>query len=123
MRIVGVGAVHEHAVQHAQLRGGEAHAERVVHQLPHPLDLLLKGLVEALHRQRGRAQHRVAELAHAAQRRVAAGPRLGVELGGRRRVLLALDLDIGLLGGPRPELLERVFLGCVVLCGHDPLSL
>jgi len=45
-----------------------------------------------------RAQHGVTELAHVAQRRFAPRARLGVELGERRRVLLALDLHVGCIG-------------------------
>jgi hypothetical protein len=53
-----------------------------------------------------------------AQRRVAARSRLGIKLGGLRGVPLALDLDVGLLGGRRGKLQRRVLLGCSVLCGH-----
>ena len=117
-RVLGVGAVDEHTVQHAELGGGQPDAERVVHQLPHPLDLSLQHLVEALDRQRRRAQHGITELAHLAQRRVAAGTSLRIELLGLGRILLALDLDVGILRGRGRQLLERVLLERVVLCGH-----
>ncbi len=81
-------------MQHADLRRGQADAERVVHQLAHALDLRRERVVEALDRQRLGAQHRVAELAHVAQRGVAPRARLGVELLGLGRVVLALDLDV-----------------------------
>ena len=54
--ILAIGLVDEHAVQHAELRGGETDAERVVHQFAHALYLLGQGLVEALHRQGRGAQ-------------------------------------------------------------------
>ena len=79
-RILGVGAIDEHAVQHADLRGRQPDPERVLHQLAHALDLSAQRLVEAVDRERARAQHRVAELAHVAQRRVAARAGLGIEL-------------------------------------------
>src|SRR6267378_2381576 len=46
-----------------------------------------------------------------AQRRVAARSGLRIELGDRRRVLLALDLDVGVVGRWRLELLKCVFVG------------
>ena len=58
-----------------------------------------------------------------AQRGVAAGARLGIELGDRRRVLLALDLDVGVLGRGRAKLFELVLFDSVVLGCHRPLSL
>ncbi len=105
-------------MQHPELGGGEPDPEGVVHQLAHAHDLLLEVLVEALDRQRGGAQHGIAELAHVTQRGVAAGARLGIELGWLGRVLLALDLDVVLLGARRRELERRVLCGCAVLCGH-----
>ena len=90
-------------MQNAELGRREPDAERIVHQLAHPLDLRREVVVEALDRQRARAQDRVAELAHVAQRGVASRARLRVELGGR--VLLALDLDVGVLGSRRRMLL------------------
>ena len=78
-RRVRVDAVDEHAVHDADLGGGEADAERVVHDLAHPADLLGQRLVEALDVQRAAAQDRVAVLADELERRVAAGARLRVE--------------------------------------------
>ncbi len=81
-------------MKHAELRGREPDAEGVVHQLPHPLGLLLQRRVEALDRHGDRPQHGVAELAHQAQRGVAPGSRLGIELFDRGRIALGLDLDV-----------------------------
>jgi len=69
----------------------------------------------------GRAQHWVAELAHVTQRRVAALAGLRIEL--RGRILLALYLDIPLLGGGTGDLRRGFLLGCAVLGGHRPSSL
>ena len=87
-RIVGVGAVDEHAVQDSHLGGGQADAERVAHQLAHALDLAPQRVIEALDRDRAGAQHGIAQLAHVRQRRVAAGARLLVELLDGGRILL-----------------------------------
>ena len=38
-RVIAIGAIDKHAMQHTKLGRGEADAERVVHQLPHLLDL------------------------------------------------------------------------------------
>ena len=78
-RRVGVDAVDEHAVHHADLRGREADAERVVHEPAHPADLLGEALVELLDLERAAAQHRVAVLADELQRGVAARARLRVD--------------------------------------------
>jgi hypothetical protein len=66
-------------VHHADLGGGEADAQRVVHHLPHPPNLLGQRGVEALDRQRAAAQDRVAVLAHQPQRLLAARAGLGIE--------------------------------------------
>ena len=71
-RRVGLDAVDEHAVHHAELGGGEADPERVVHQLAHALDLVGERRVERSTGQRAAAQHRVAVLADVPQRGVAA---------------------------------------------------
>ncbi len=84
-------------MQHADLVGGEADAERVAHELAHALDLGAQLIVEALDLERAGAQHGVAELAHAAQRGVAARAHLGVELGARLGVLGLLCLEARLL--------------------------
>ncbi len=103
-RVVEVGAVDEHAVQDPDLRRRQADAQRVVHQLPHPRGLGGEPLVKALDRERAGPQDGVAQLAHLRQGRVAARPYLGVEL--LRGALLALDLDVLLLGAGR--LLELI---------------
>ena len=79
-RRVGPDPVDEHAVQDADLGGGQADAERAVHQLAHARDLVAQRVVDPLHRPRAGAQHRVAELAHVGERRRAAGRELRVEL-------------------------------------------
>ena len=48
--VVGKRFVHQHPVQDPELGRREAHAERVVHELGHALDLLRERLVEAIHR-------------------------------------------------------------------------
>lgn len=93
-RIVGEGTVDKHAVQHTKLGRGETDPERVVHELPHTLDLGEQHIVEALDRQRGGAQYRIAELAHLTQGCVAACTRLGIELGRGRGALLGLHLGV-----------------------------
>ena len=82
-----------------QLGRGEPHPQRVVHELAHALDLRAQLIVEALHGQRARAQHGVAELSHPSQGRVAARPGLLVQLLYGGGALLALDLDVGVLVG------------------------
>ena len=91
-RIIAVGAVDKHPVQHTKLGRREADAKRVVHQLPHLLDLVCQRPVEAIDRQRYGPQHGVSELAHTAQGRVTTSSGLRVELGYRRGALLGLDL-------------------------------
>ena len=94
-RVLGVGAVDEHAVQHAELGRGQADPERVVHQLAHPLELSAAGARRSARRgPRWRAARGRRSLRTTAQRRVASGPRLGIELGGLGGSLLALDLDV-----------------------------
>ena len=78
-RRLRVDAVDEHAVHDAELRGGEPDAERVVHQLAHPLDLVGERGVEHLDRPGAAAQHRVAVLAHVPQRRLASRAGRGIE--------------------------------------------
>ena len=80
-RRLGVGPVDEQAVQHAHLGGGEADAERVLHEQPHARDLVAQGVVEAVHRPGLGAQHRIAVLAHVGQRRAPACGDLGIEFG------------------------------------------
>ena len=83
----------------ADLGGGQAHADRVVHQVAHPLDLLPELVVEPVDRARPGAQHRVAELADLGERRGPPGRGLGIELGPFRPGLVAglgLGLDAGL---------------------------
>jgi len=104
-------------VQDAQLRRREPDAERVVHELPHPLDLSCQRVVESLDGQCLGPQHRVAQLAHVPQRRISPGAGLRIELRDRRRILLALDLDVGVIGRRSLELLQ-----CVFVC-HSPVSL
>ena len=95
-RRVGVDAVDEHAVHDAELGGGEADAERVVHQRAHAATSSASAASNDLDRPRAAAQHRVAVLADVQQRGVAARAGLGIEtLAG---VLLLLGLD-GLLFG------------------------
>src|SRR4029077_5637392 len=69
-------------------------------------------------RQSARAQAGVSYLAQATQPRLAPSACLRVELGGLGRVLLALDLDVGVLGARRWQLFERVRSGCVLFCRH-----
>src|SRR3712207_8051314 len=71
----------------------------------HPRDLLAQVGVEALDRQRARAQHRIAELADDAQRGVAPPLHLGVE-----RPLLALRSE-----EHTSELQSRQYLVCRLL--------
>ena len=59
---------HRQAAQGAELRSRQAHPARVVHHLDHPLGLVLQRLVEIGDRERGRAQHGVAELADVLER-------------------------------------------------------
>ena len=110
-RILLVGLEDEHAMEHTHLVGGEADAERVVHQLAHPRHLRAQPLVEALDGQRARAQHRVAELAHMAQGGVAAGARLGIELRDGGGVLEGLYLDVVILGDGDRQLFDLRALG------------
>ena len=107
-RIVRISAVDEHSVQDPELRGGEPDSKRVVHELAHAIDLLLQHGVEALDGQRAGAQRGVAELAHFAQRRVAARASLGIELGRRRCAGLALDLHVGIVGARAGWLLREL---------------
>jgi hypothetical protein len=72
-------AVDEHAVQGADLGGGQPDAERVVHERAHPRDLVAQRLVEDLHRTRLGTQHGVAEHAHVGQRGAPPRGQLGVE--------------------------------------------
>src|SRR3982075_299497 len=81
------------------------------------LDLGGQPLVEAVHRERGCPQHGIAKLAHMTQSGVPPRSGLGVELRNGRRALLALDLNIGVVGGGRLELLQGI------LVGHRPVSL
>ena len=74
-------AVDEQAVHDADLGGGQADPDRVVHQVAHAHDLLAQRVVEVLDRARFRAQHRVAELADMRERRRAPRRGLGIELG------------------------------------------
>ena len=120
-RIFRIGTVHEHPVQDPELGGGKAHPEGVVHELGHHLDLALQRGVEPIDGHGARPQRGVAELAHVAQRGLAAGARLGVEFLDRRRALLALDLDIGVVGGRSDDLVGR--LAQCLLVGHRPMSL
>ena len=85
-------AVDEHAMQHADLGCRQSDAERVVHQLAHPCDLLAKRVVDPLDRPRLRLQHRIAELAHVRERRRPPRRDLGIELG--LGVLLGLLLEL-----------------------------
>ena len=104
-----------------QLGGGKAHAQGVVHELAHARDLPLQRLVEALDRHGAGTQDRVAELAHQAEGGIATRARLGVELLDGRRVLLALDLDIRIVGDRSSALLDG--LAQCLLFGHRPMSL
>jgi hypothetical protein len=58
----------------------EADAQRVVHDLAHPADLLDERSVEAVDRQGAAAQGRIAVLAHQPQSLVAPCASLGIEL-------------------------------------------
>ena len=79
-RRVGVDAVDEHAVHDAELGGGEADPERVVHQLAHAPDLLdAAPSSKRSTSQRAALEHRIAVLAHEPQRGVAPRTRLGIE--------------------------------------------
>ena len=72
--------VDEHAVQDADLGGGQPDAERVDHQLAHPRDLRAQRLVEAIDRARPRLEHRIAELPHLGQSGAAPCGDLRIEL-------------------------------------------
>jgi lactose/L-arabinose transport system permease protein len=78
-RRVRVDAVHEHAVHDADLGGGEADAEGVVHDLAHAADLLGEPLVERRDLERAAAQDGVAVLADELEGGVAPGSRLRVD--------------------------------------------
>ena len=96
-RPLGLDAVDEQAVHDAELGGGQADAERLVHQPLHPAHLVLERRVEHLDLAGAAAQHRVAVPAHVAQRGVAARAGLGIEL---------------------PPLLGLLFLGGDLFLGH-----
>ena len=98
-------------MQDTDLRGRQPDADRVDHQPPHPRDLILQRLVEALHGSSPGAQHGVAKLPDLGERgRTPRGSR-GVErwvLFFRIGVLRAVELGVvparRLAGGPRLEL-------------------
>jgi hypothetical protein len=73
-------AVDEQAMEHAELRRGQADAQRIVHQGTHAGDLGAQGIVDLLHRPGPGAQHRIPERAHVGERRRATRGDLGVEL-------------------------------------------
>ena len=110
-------------MQHADLGGGEADPERVVHQLAHPRDLLAQRVVEALDRPRLGAQHRVAEVADLGQGGVAARGGLGIELGFRLGFGFGPGLGVGVgleprLGSGSVRLGLRIGLGETSVSGH-----
>src|SRR3954464_4535057 len=82
-RALLLDAVDEHAVERADLRGGEADPDRVDHQPPHPRDLLAQRVVEDLDLAPPGAQDGIAELADLAQRELAASTRFVADAGRR----------------------------------------
>ena len=114
-RVVDIRFVHEQAVQHTELRRRQPDAERVVHQLAHPLRLALQSRIEALDRQRDRraAPDRRTCAPGAARRRA--------WLASRDRALRpsgaspsALDLDVIANREASPVRLVLVCLACVL---------
>src|SRR4051794_15690780 len=99
-RRLGLDAVDENAAQAADLGGGEADPERVLHEVAHRRDLAAQVVVEDLDLPRRRLQDRVAPLRDVSERGLA--PRL--HLGGQLGALAALAL-------------ERLVVGVIVL-GH-----
>jgi hypothetical protein len=85
-RSVGSDSVDEQALRDAQLGGGQADADRVLHDPCHPADLPAQRVVEAVHGGGARLEHGIAELANEGHGRDP--PRLALRI--QRRSLVAL---------------------------------
>ena len=90
-RAVGAHAVDEQLLRDADLGGGEADAERVVHERGHAIDLVAERVVEAIDLSGPALQDRVAVAADVSKSRSAPGSNLGIE----HLVLVVLIIGVG----------------------------